>query len=87
MFRRLCCGSDLRTYVSSLLDRKSHNPAPSHYTAVAKTTVDVSAKGMTSKAVADACEAKGINVRIIDDKTVGLNFGESITKSDVETLV
>ena len=50
-------------------------------------TVDVSAKGMTSKAVADACEAKGINVRVIDDKTVGLSFGESITKSDVETLV
>ena len=50
-------------------------------------TVDVSAKGMTSKGVADACEAKGINVRVIDDKTVGLSFGESITKSDVETLV
>ena len=50
-------------------------------------TVDVSAKGMTSKEVAEACEAKGINVRIIDDKTVGLSFGESITKSDVETLV
>eukprot|EP00752_Nemacystus_decipiens_P012371 g10965.t1 len=50
-------------------------------------SVDVSAKGMTSKAVADACEAKGINVRVIDDKTVGLSFGESITKSDVETLL
>ncbi|CAN0517246.1 unnamed protein product, partial [Scytosiphon promiscuus] len=38
-------------------------------------SVDVSTKGTTSKAIADACESKGINVRIIDDKTVGLSFG------------
>lgn len=50
-------------------------------------SVDVSTKGTTSKAVADACEAKGINVRIIDEQTVGLSFGESITKDDVSTLV
>ncbi len=42
---------------------------------------------MTSKAVADKCEANGVNVRVIDDKTVGLSFGESITKDDVAALV
>lgn len=49
--------------------------------------VDVSAKGTTSTAIAQACEAKGANVRVIDDKTVGLSFGESITKDDVVALV
>ncbi|CAM9892044.1 unnamed protein product [Pylaiella littoralis] len=50
-------------------------------------SVNVSKKGKTSKAVADACEAKGINVRVIDDETVGLSVGESITKGDVGTLL
>lgn len=83
-----CLASDLYpSYVltSSLALRNLTPPPPplDHR----RKTVDVSTKGMTSKSVADACEAKGINVRIIDDKTVGLSFGESITKSDVGTLV
>ena len=34
--------------------------------------VDVSSKGMTASAVADAAAAAGSNVRIIDDNTVGI---------------
>lgn len=43
--------------------------------------------GKTATAVAEACEAKGCNVRIIDEKTVGLSFGEAITQQDVVALV
>ncbi|CBJ30901.1 Glycine dehydrogenase (decarboxylating) [Ectocarpus siliculosus] len=50
-------------------------------------SVDVSAKGTSSTAIAQACEAKGANVRVIDDKTIGLSFGESITKDDVVALL
>lgn len=49
--------------------------------------MDVSAKGTTAAAIVEACEAKGVNVRPIDDKTVGLSFGESITQGDVVALV
>lgn len=50
-------------------------------------TVDVSSAGKTAQAVAEACEAKGANVRVIDEKTVGLSFGESVTQEDVVGLV
>lgn len=50
-------------------------------------TVDVSAKGKSSKEIAASCEAKGANVRVIDDSTVGLSFGEPITQGDVVALV
>ena len=49
--------------------------------------VNTKAAGKTAKEVAAACEAKGANVRVIDDDTVGLNFGESITHEDVVALV
>lgn len=51
------------------------------------TAVDVSKKGKTAKAVAEACEAQGANIRVIDENTVGLNFGESIIQEDVVALV
>lgn len=50
-------------------------------------SVDVSKAGKSAVAVAEACEAKGANVRVIDSNTVGLSFGESITKDDVLSLV
>ncbi|CAM9454313.1 unnamed protein product [Ascophyllum nodosum] len=49
--------------------------------------VDVSAKGKSAEEIATACEAKGANVRVIDDATVGLSFGESIYKEDVVALL
>ena len=49
--------------------------------------MDVSAKGKSAEEIATACEAKGANVRVIDDATVGLSFGESIYKKDVVALV
>lgn len=54
---------------------------------VRHSSVDVSKAGKTAQAVADACEAKGANVRIIDSNTVGLSFGEAITQEDVVALV
>ena len=41
--------------------------------------VDVSSKGKTAAAVASAAEAEGLNVRVIDEKHVGMAFGETIT--------
>lgn len=43
--------------------------------------------GKSAQGVAEACEAKGANVRVVDDKTVGISFGESITQADVMALV
>ena len=49
--------------------------------------VDVGSKGKTSREVQDAAAEVGCNVRVIDDKTVGISMGESITTSDVSTLL
>merc|ERR1711988_1237158 len=49
--------------------------------------VDVSSKGLPSAAVQDKCAAAGVNVRVIDDKKVGISFGEAITRKDVELLL
>jgi len=40
-----------------------------------------------SDATRIACEEMGANVRIIDDTTVGISMGESITKMDLEKLL
>jgi glycine dehydrogenase len=50
-------------------------------------TVDVSSKNMTASQVQEGCVRAGVNVRVIDEKTVGISFGESITRADVEALV
>ncbi|CAN0070897.1 unnamed protein product, partial [Discosporangium mesarthrocarpum] len=50
-------------------------------------SVDVAKAGKTAEAVRSSCEAQGINVRVIDESTVGLSFGESITKTDVVALL
>jgi glycine dehydrogenase len=50
-------------------------------------TVDVSSKGMTASGVAKLAVLQGVNVRIIGDTTIGLSFGESHTKDDVEGLL
>lgn len=50
-------------------------------------TVDVSTKGVTAQAVQDKAAAAGCNVRVINDKYVGISFGESITEADVVALL
>ena len=50
-------------------------------------TVDVSTKGMTSAQVQAGAVKVGANVRIIDDKTVGISMGEGITRHDVSALL
>lgn len=50
-------------------------------------TVDVSSRGKTSQQVQDAAAAAGVNVRVINDKLVGISFGESITRADTDALV
>ncbi len=50
-------------------------------------TVDVGAAGKTSAEIQAACVAAGVNIRVIDDKTVSIAFGEAINKEDVEALV
>ena len=50
-------------------------------------TIDVSSKGLTAKAVATKAAAAGVNVRIVNEHTVGVSFGESITRSDAEALL
>lgn len=49
--------------------------------------VDVSKKGLTGPAVQKAAAAAGVNLRVIDNNTVGMSFGEAITRDDVEKLV
>jgi hypothetical protein len=43
--------------------------------------------GLTSAAVQAAAEANGVNVRVIDAKTVGVSFGETITEQDTIALL
>ena len=50
-------------------------------------TVDVSTKGVTSAHVQAGAVKVGANVRIIDDKTVGISMGEGITRHDVSALL
>ena len=49
--------------------------------------VDVSSKGKTAKDVQAAAIKAGVNIRVIDAKTVGVSFGEAITKADVVNLI
>jgi glycine dehydrogenase len=50
-------------------------------------TVDVSTMGMTSKEVQAGAASVGANVRVIDEKTVGISMGEGITRGDVSSLL
>lgn len=50
-------------------------------------TVDVSSKGMTSAEVQAGAVSVGANVRIIDEKTVGIAMGEGITRDDLASLL
>ncbi|CAM9253041.1 unnamed protein product [Choristocarpus tenellus] len=50
-------------------------------------SVDVSKAGKTAEQVRASCEAVGANIRVVDDNTVGLSFGEAITKDDVIALL
>jgi glycine dehydrogenase len=50
-------------------------------------TVDVSSKGMTSADVQQRAVGIGANVRVIDEKTVGIAMGEGITRDDLFALL
>lgn len=50
-------------------------------------TVDVSSKGMTSVQVQAGAVKVGANVRVVDDKTVGISMGEGITRDDISALL
>ena len=50
-------------------------------------TVDVSSKGMTAAAVQAAAVKAGVNVRVVDKNTVGVSFGEAITREDTVALL
>jgi len=42
--------------------------------------------GKTATQLQKAADDAGLNIRVIDDKHVGLSFGETITKGDVQKL-
>eukprot|EP00592_Proboscia_alata_P006247 CAMPEP_0194358374 /NCGR_PEP_ID=MMETSP0174-20130528/5600_1 /TAXON_ID=216777 /ORGANISM="Proboscia alata, Strain PI-D3" /LENGTH=1014 /DNA_ID=CAMNT_0039128671 /DNA_START=49 /DNA_END=3093 /DNA_ORIENTATION=+ len=50
-------------------------------------TVDTSSMGMNSVQVQEAAAAVGANVRVIDEKTVGVSTGEGITRKDITALL
>jgi glycine dehydrogenase len=50
-------------------------------------SVDVGSKGLTGPGVQAVAAAAGVNVRVIDDSTVGLSFGEAMGRKDVEALL
>ncbi|EWM28868.1 glycine dehydrogenase [Nannochloropsis gaditana] len=49
--------------------------------------VDVGSKGLTAAGVAEAAAEEGLNIRVIDPTHVGLAFGETVTKAEVEGLL
>ena len=49
--------------------------------------VDVSSKHHTADQVEIAAVKAGVNIRVIDSKTVGVSFGEAISKSDTIQLL
>mmetsp|Transcript_16153 Transcript_16153/g.54902 ORF Transcript_16153/g.54902 Transcript_16153/m.54902 type:complete len:789 (-) Transcript_16153:145-2511(-) len=49
--------------------------------------VDVSGAGMTAEAARATCAAAGVNVRVVDASRIGLAFGETLTRGDVEGLL
>ena len=49
--------------------------------------VNVASKGKTSAQIEAAAIAHGVNLRRIDDHTVGLSFGEAITHADTVALL
>eukprot|EP00981_Chlorochromonas_danica_P002452 scaffold473_cov159-Ochromonas_danica.AAC.5 len=49
--------------------------------------VDLSSSGLTSDQLQKAAEKRGLNVRVVDNHTVGLSFGESIFHEDVQGLL
>jgi len=49
--------------------------------------VDLSNKGMTAEQVQAGATSVGANVRVIDENTVGISMGESITRDDVSALL
>lgn len=50
-------------------------------------TVDVSSKGMNSTEVQAGAVSVGGNVRVIDQKTIGISMGEGITRDDLQKLL
>jgi len=50
-------------------------------------TVDCSSMGKTSAGIQAECAARGANVRIINDSTVGISMGEGITRDDLKELL
>jgi glycine dehydrogenase len=50
-------------------------------------TVDVSSMGKTAAEVQAGAASVGANVRIIDDKTVGVSMGEGVTRDDLQALL
>jgi len=49
--------------------------------------VEVSSAGKTAAEIQAAAIAAGLNVRVIDETTIGLSFGEAHTKDDVAALL
>ncbi|GMF39506.1 unnamed protein product [Phytophthora fragariaefolia] len=49
--------------------------------------IDVSQSGKTAADVAAAATKRGVNVRVIDDKRVGVSMGESVDLADLEKLL
>jgi len=50
-------------------------------------TVNVSSKGTNSAKVAELANSCGVNLRIVDENTVGLSFGEAHSKNDIVSLL
>mmetsp|Transcript_58580 Transcript_58580/g.69879 ORF Transcript_58580/g.69879 Transcript_58580/m.69879 type:complete len:729 (-) Transcript_58580:192-2378(-) len=50
-------------------------------------TVDCSSMGSSAQEVQDGAVKVGANVRVIDDKTVGISMGEGITRDQVSDLL
>jgi glycine dehydrogenase len=64
-------------------DVASHDDVPFFDTL----TVNVSSKGMNATQVQAGAVSVGANVRIIDENTVGISMGETVTRNDIGKLL
>lgn len=62
-------------------------PTPYFDTIIVNVTTSTSGSHITPEIIRAECESHGCNIRIIDNKRVGISFGENITKDDVINLL
>jgi glycine dehydrogenase len=78
------CHAFACTAAAALRDHGFEVPTETYFDTI---TVNVGKSGMKASDVAAAAAALDVNVRVVDEATVGLAFGEGTTSADLSTLL